>query len=186
MSPTQPVQVQVELRSLAPSNFTADTEAEIKHKTSSLKPTTIDLVEVASTTPSHSANGPGEGSGDDKEEDGDRDELGDGERDRASARSAKTTEPAASAGASEDAFPDGGRGWAVVAGCFLYSAVTVGWGCVCFLTSPFSPSRSRSEPCADVLAFCGARVPSRAPACVRAYVHTVWYVGVAARDMRLC
>ncbi|KAI0758888.1 major facilitator superfamily domain-containing protein [Fomes fomentarius] len=27
-------------------------------------------------------------------------------------------------------FPDGGRGWLVVSGCFLYSAATVGWGSV--------------------------------------------------------
>ncbi|EJF60189.1 hypothetical protein DICSQDRAFT_137804 [Dichomitus squalens LYAD-421 SS1] len=30
----------------------------------------------------------------------------------------------------EDSFPDGGRGWLVVLGCFIYSASTVGWGCV--------------------------------------------------------
>ena len=27
-----------------------------------------------------------------------------------------------------DAFPDGGRGWLVVLGCFIFSTVTVGWG----------------------------------------------------------
>ncbi|TBU40524.1 MFS general substrate transporter [Dichomitus squalens] len=32
--------------------------------------------------------------------------------------------------AYEDSFPDGGRGWLVVLGCFIYSASTVGWGCV--------------------------------------------------------
>ena len=32
--------------------------------------------------------------------------------------------------AYEHTFPDGGRGWLVVLGCFIYSAATVGWGCV--------------------------------------------------------
>ncbi|TFK90900.1 MFS general substrate transporter [Polyporus arcularius HHB13444] len=30
----------------------------------------------------------------------------------------------------EDTFPDGGRGWVVALGCFIFSAATVGWGYV--------------------------------------------------------
>ena len=37
---------------------------------------------------------------------------------------------AAERAAYEASFPDGGRGWVVVGGCALYSATTVGWGCV--------------------------------------------------------
>ena len=40
--------------------------------------------------------------------------------------------------AYEDSFPDGGKGWVVVFGCFIYSAATVGWGCV---TSPLPSLR---------------------------------------------
>ena len=32
--------------------------------------------------------------------------------------------------AYEDSFPEGGKGWVVVLGCFIYSAATIGWGYV--------------------------------------------------------
>lgn len=48
----------------------------------------------------------------------------------------------------EDDFPEGGRGWLVVLGCFICAALSLGWPCVlppCFsvetiLTLPFSVS----------------------------------------------
>ena len=33
----------------------------------------------------------------------------------------------------ENSFPEGGKGWVVVLGCFIYSAATIGWGCVALL-----------------------------------------------------
>lgn len=32
-----------------------------------------------------------------------------------------------------EAYPDGGRAWLVVLGCFIFSAVTVGWGYVAII-----------------------------------------------------
>ena len=54
---------------------------------------------------------------------------------------------AAERAAYEASFPDGGRGWVVVGGCALYSATTVGWGCVLVLPSPSQYSeRADTEP----------------------------------------
>ena len=37
----------------------------------------------------------------------------------------------------ENSFPEGGKGWVVVLGCFIYSAATIGWGCVPYLFAPW-------------------------------------------------
>ncbi|KAI0742937.1 major facilitator superfamily domain-containing protein [Daedaleopsis nitida] len=37
----------------------------------------------------------------------------------------------------EDTFPEGGRGWVVVLGCFIFSAATVGWGLVWGVTEEY-------------------------------------------------
>ena len=44
-------------------------------------------------------------------------------------------------GSYEDTFPDGGRGWIVVLGCFIFSAATVGWG---YVLSPCATLGSES------------------------------------------
>ena len=30
----------------------------------------------------------------------------------------------------DDTFPDGGRGWLIVLGCFIFASITIGWGWV--------------------------------------------------------